>query len=286
MFQFEPWSWSSGAALAASLALAPCSAQALTLIGHDLSQPVVPYAWTAVPATDIKWTDSYDIRKAVGVTLASGASYRFDSFTAMLAMVTSDGDEYLKTEQVHAAIYRDAGGQLGTLLADLGTLDLTPLQPIQSPFAAQAITWIAAAPVLLQGGGTYWFALNDASQYSEFGIPLAHWSIMVSGAQTVPTGVQTLAGYRLSGDGGTNWNPSAFYNAMQIEVTAVPEPGSWALLLVGLGLGGVMARPRLQAKRWPVARRGQPGKVDQMRAGSSAPAGLGAVAAGRLPLCA
>ncbi|OGA97932.1 MAG: hypothetical protein A3E25_07380 [Burkholderiales bacterium RIFCSPHIGHO2_12_FULL_69_20] len=232
----------AGLAIAAMLVTATSSAHALTLIGHDLTQPVVPYAWDAVPATDIHWTDAYDIRKAVGVTLPSGRSYQFESFTAMLAMVTSQGSDYLKTEQVHAAIYRDASGQLGTLLADLGTRELTPLQPIQSPFAAQAVTWATAAPVLLQGGGSYWFALNDASQYSEFGIPLAHWTIMDSGAGTVPTGVAALAGYRITSDGGANWSSSSFYNAMQIEVTAVPEPQTLALLLAGLGIVGAVAR--------------------------------------------
>lgn len=239
--------WLAGLATAAAMGAAALPSHALTLIGHDLSQPVVPYAWDAVPATDIKWTDSYDTRKAVGVTLASGTSYRFDRFTAMLAMVTSEGSDYLKTEQVHAAIFRDDRGRPGALLADLGTLTLTPLQPIQSPFAAQPTTWAAAGPVLLQGGSTYWFALNDASQYSEFGIPLAHWTIMASGSGTVPTGVETLAGYRITSDGGMNWNASGFYNAMQIDVTAVPEPQTLALLLAGLGVLGAVAWRRRPA---------------------------------------
>jgi hypothetical protein len=218
-----------------------------TLMGHDLSQPARPYEWNSVPATDIRWTDTYDIRKAVGVTLTSGTSYHFNSFTAMLAMVTSDSPEYLQAEQVRAAIFADAGGRPGALLADLGIIELHPLQPIQSPFAAQRITWDATALVLLQGGNTYWFGLNDATQYSEFGIPLAHWTIMESGGSTLPVGAETLAGYRISNDGGANWNASTFYNAMQIDVTPVPEPHSVVLMLAGLGLVGVAV-----ARRRPV----------------------------------
>ena len=226
------------------LGLAATAAQASTLLGHALTQPTLPYEWNSVPATDIKWTDTYDIRKAVGVTLSSGASYQFNSFTAMLAMVTVDSPEYLQTEQVHAAIFADGGGRPGTLLANLGVITLHPLQPIESPFAAQRITWDAPAPVLLQGGNTYWFGLNDATQYSEFGVPLAHWTILASGGSTLPLGVETLAGYRISGDGGANWNPSTFYNAMQIEVTPVPEPHTVVLMLAGLGLVGLSVRRR------------------------------------------
>lgn len=215
-----------------------------TLMGHDLSQPVRPYEWNSVPATDIKWTDTYDIRKAVGVTLGSGTSYHFNSFTAMLAMVTSDSPEYLQTEQVRAAIFADGGGRPGALFADLGIIELHPLQPIRSPFAAQRITWDATVPVLLQGGNTYWFGLNDATQYSEFGIPLAHWTILASGSSTLPVGAETLAGYRITSDGGANWNASTFYNAMQIEVTPVPEPHTVALMLAGLGLVGAAAARR------------------------------------------
>jgi hypothetical protein len=251
MIRFHPVP--AGIRFAAVLTLGLCAAAAqatTTLMGHDLSQPARPYEWRSVPATDIKWTDTYDIRKAVGVTLDSGTSYHFNSFTAMLAMVTSDSPEYLQTEQVRAAIFADGGGRPGALLADLGVIDLHPLQPIQSPFAAQRITWDATAPVLLQGGNTYWFGLNDTTQYSEFGIPLAHWTILESGGSTLPVGAETLAGYRISADGGLNWNASTFYNAMQIQVTPVPEPHSVALMLAGLGLVGAAvarhyrARPR------------------------------------------
>ena len=50
--------------------------------------------------------------------LGSGTSNQFNSFTAMLAMVTSDSPEYLQTEQVHAAIFADGGGRPGALPDD------------------------------------------------------------------------------------------------------------------------------------------------------------------------
>ena len=120
-------------------------------VGHDQSQPVRPHEWNSVPATDITWTDTHDIRKAVGVTPGSGTSCHFNSFTAMLAMVTSNSPEYLQTEQVRAAV-----------------------------FAAQRVTWDATAPVLLQVGNTYCFGLNDATQYSEFGRLRAQRTILES----------------------------------------------------------------------------------------------------------
>lgn len=245
MKRFHAMPWGTGLLTAAALLAAGLPAQAETLLGHDLSLPAEPYDWAAPPGTDIRWTDTYDIRKAVGVTLSPGVDYRFDSFTAMLAMVTGEPPQYLQTEQVHAAIFLDAAGLPGALLADLGTLELTPLQPLQAPFPAQAITWSAASPLLLLGGGTYWFMLNDVSQYSEYGVPVAHWTVMATGASTLPTGSASLAGYRVTYDGGANWSASGYDNAMRIEATAVPEPRTLALLLAGLGVvGGVALRRR------------------------------------------
>ncbi|MBL8503829.1 MAG: FxDxF family PEP-CTERM protein, partial [Rhodocyclaceae bacterium] len=45
------------------------------------------------------------------------------------------------------------------------------------------------------------------------------------------------------------WGAGAYYGGtveydFQFNVTAVPEPGSWALLLAGLGLLGFAARRR------------------------------------------
>jgi MYXO-CTERM domain-containing protein len=238
------------AALAAWTGLAGLvlpSARAETLLGHDLSQPTVPYTWDSVPGTDISWTPTANRHKAVGVTLAAGSGYWFDRFTAMLALVTLDQPDYAQSEQVRAAIFLDDAGQPGALLADLGVLELGALQPVGSPFAAQAAAWTPAAPVLLQGGSTYWFALNDATYRENFGIPIAHWTIMASGPVTAPAGSGTLAGYRIS-NGGVTWSPSGFYNAMAIEVTPVPEPQALALWLVGLaGLGGLTVARRRRA---------------------------------------
>lgn len=214
------------------------SAQAATLIGHDLSQPALSYDWDAPPGSDIKWTDTYDNRKAVGVTLATGTEYSLGSFTAMLALVTLAG--YNQTEQTHAAVHRDDGGKPGELLASLGTRVLIDPSQAYPLVPAAPVTWTTETPVVLQGGGTYWFVLNDPTQYSEFGIPFVHWTVMQSRA--APTGVGTLAGYRYSVDGGATWNTSGVYNAVQIQVTAVPEPQALVMMLAGLGLIGVFVR--------------------------------------------
>ena len=41
---------------------------------------------------------------------------------------------------------------------------------------------------------------------------------------------------------GLTWDTSRLYLTGEIAITAVPEPASWAMLLVGLGIGGSAVR--------------------------------------------
>ncbi|MCC6657582.1 MAG: FxDxF family PEP-CTERM protein [Rhodocyclaceae bacterium] len=75
------------------------------------------------------------------------------------------------------------------------------------------------------------------------------WDTLVLGETgTLAAGAYRLAALaRIAPDPG--WGTDAFYGGsveydFQFNVTAVPEPGSWALLLAGLGLLGFAARRR------------------------------------------
>jgi hypothetical protein len=65
---------------------------------------------------------------------------------------------------------------------------------------------------------------------------IAYWFDPASGGNTV---------YLLLDDGGGNFDND--HDDMIIRLTGVPEPSTWALMLSGLGLLGVMARRRMQS---------------------------------------
>ena len=73
-------------------------------------------------------------------------------------------------------------------------------------------------------------------------------------SRAAPTGVATLAGYRFSFDSGAKWNESSFYNAVQIEATAVaaiPEPQTLAMMLAGLVVvGGIVSRRKAKQSQY------------------------------------
>ena len=229
-------SWLAAGALLAALG----PAAAVTLVGHDLSAPLAPYDWQLPPGTDLTWNDAHDVRKAVGATVPLGEAYWFDSLSAGLVFMTgSDADP---TDRVAGGIHGDAGGRPGALLASF--VEQTLSQP---DLAAQWVTFTASDPVLLHGGQTYWFVLGDATQNNvDSAFPFTHWTVPAS--RVAPgDGEGTLAGYRISYDGGANWGSSGVANAVQIEVSAVPEPQAWALMLGGLGFVAARVRRRQTA---------------------------------------
>ena len=208
---------------------------ATTLLGQDLSQPFAAYDWLNPPGSDIQRTSTYDNGKAVGLTIAAGESYRLDSFSVVLQLMTDTG--YPPTDSVGAAVHLDAGGNPGAVTASLGSI------VVDQPTMTGAIyTFTAGSSVILTGGNTYWFSLSDKTQ-SDDALPFVHWTVMGSGI--APTGAAALAGYRFTADGGLGWTASSRANAMQIVATPVPEPEGLAMMLAGLcTVSGVVVRRR------------------------------------------
>lgn len=123
------------------------------------------------------------------------------------------------------ALYDDAGTQPGSRLATLngeadpavaGSYTYTPSGSLT--LAADTPDWVVAG--VESGSATYlWDGLD------------------------LPPQIGRDVGYTGSSDGGTSWDPAFGANSegfnLQVNATAVPEPGSWAMvgLLVATGFG-------------------------------------------------
>jgi hypothetical protein len=217
-------------ALSAALMLAPAS-HAAVLVGHDLSG-----LFAGLPGnggTALFWTFQGNWNKAIGVEIAPGDGYSFESLTAVLQLDAGPGA--VGSEQVWARIHADQSGHPGALWATLDTAQVTA-----ATYAFTPITFTAPLPVTLLGGQRYWFVLGDNTLDSG---PDLRWAVTESRAAPA-NGAASLLGYRLSTDGGTNWSSSSSFNAVSILANPVPEPQAVILLLAGLGIVLSVARRR------------------------------------------
>jgi hypothetical protein len=105
-----------------------------------------------------------------------------------------------------------------------------------------ARTFTPLSKVTLNAGGTYWFTLRNTGS-GTYG-----WTYAVGNGQT---GTGSLGAYSYSEDQGATWgccgsgtdNPYLF----EVNVAAVPEPGTWALMILGFAAAGTALRRRAVA---------------------------------------
>ncbi|WP_165219612.1 choice-of-anchor R domain-containing protein [Aquisphaera insulae] len=143
-------------------------------------------------------------------------------------------------------LYDDSGGGPGSLVADLGTASVPNDYPTFSHN-----TFTAGASPVLSPGHSYWLVLRwiDAANGH-----LLSWNETAGGEDPGGLPGASIPGDNamlLSDDGGASWKdispplPSSFQFQLNGEPisTAVPEPSSLALVVLGGGcLGGVFLR--------------------------------------------
>ena len=214
-----------------ALVLAGAS-HAAVLVGHDLSGPFAGFPGGS--GTSLFWTSQGNWVKAVGVDMAPGTNYSFESLTAVLQMDAGAGA--VGTEEVWARIYADNNGQPGALWATLDTA------VVQAPtYAFTPVAFAAPSAVALLSGQRYWFVLGDNTLDAG---PDLRWAVMEPNAPPA-NGAASLLGYGFSLDGGASWSASSTFNAVSIQANPVPEPQTLALMLAGLGVVlGVALRRR------------------------------------------
>lgn len=116
--------------------------------------------------------------------------------------------------------YEDNGSQtnVGSLVGSL----------LQAPTSTSAtignFTFLPSGALTLNANTTYWLLLKA-------GAGSIDWKLRTTSVTPTGTGA-TAIGYRFSFDSGATYSTSAAQNSLQINATAVPEPGS-ALLFAG-----------------------------------------------------
>ncbi|MBL8554380.1 MAG: PEPxxWA-CTERM sorting domain-containing protein [Phenylobacterium sp.] len=214
------------AAAAVALTL-PLAAQAAAVYDNDV-QRVDPIGACTFNTT------CGDIQVAQKFTLASAATLKSASFWTFNDPLENNGG------QANWAFYQadGDGGQPGTLITSgtSGPVDLT----------TDSGGWLGNFDLVLNafdlpsvslGAGSYYFGLRyDTSVFTTY----------------LAMGEDNTGAFR-SNDGGASWTPSYAENVVHgVAVAlydtpvggAVPEPGAWALMILGFGAAGAALRRR------------------------------------------
>ena len=186
--------------------------------------------------TNLGFSPVIDRAKAVGLTVGADNL----SFTSLTGRFSNEDSV---ARSLTGGIFSDVGGNPG--------VQLVAFNPASVPSGSEGleVALTATSPFTLLANTSYWFLLDGPDVENSL-----LWTSSVFGTAPTPSAeVASYNGYRLSGDGGTNWIGSSTLNIVQIEAslgtaTAVlPEPGTLAVF--GLGLVGLgIARRRLRAQ--------------------------------------
>ena len=138
-----------------------------------------------------------------------------------------DGGEYVPRETFFQwSLLSDSLGSPGGVLAGPGSFSVDSATANEFYYASL----VSAGDFVLQSNTSYWLAIKYA--YLGGGMSPATPVLLPLTTSDVEGGAGTLGELKESGDG---WNGMLGRMVMQVDVESVPEPGSGALVVLGLG---------------------------------------------------
>jgi PEP-CTERM motif len=216
----RPAAWLRHLALL-GLALLPHTAHAQTFISNDINQNLA----TNGSGNALNGNQT----KAYGFTTGALSNFNFSSVTIPLSRNSGT------TNTVSGGIYANNGGNpsstqlvaFNSVAVSTGAVNYRTLTPVTDfPLVPNTTYWVrffSTAP----GDVTQWDAVPSTFPVASGEFP----------------GLITPIGYRNSNDQGGTWGTSTLTNGITITLVTIPEPGTLALLALGM-VGGVIARRR------------------------------------------
>lgn len=201
----------------------------------------------------VVYNNPYDFASTVGgdcsfgtvcaTTVGRGNEYAAQQFTlastqvlTMASFTELDSSIYPVAAKWGFLLADGAGGLPGTVLAT-GTNAITASPSLGSSFGLNVSQNFFNLGTVTLGPGTYYFAIQ--AQTTTFGDYLGQGVSHTGAAESQDGGVTWAFGYE-NGAGGSQLGGVA----VELFSASVPEPATWALMLIGVGGLGVALRRR------------------------------------------
>jgi hypothetical protein len=165
----------------------------------------------------------------IDVNLWAAQSFVTDATAHPLAEIDILAGSRVGSPLQLAGLYSDSAARPGTLLTTL-SINVGPGSPT-------VVDLVPAVQVMLAPSTAYWLVIGAS------GVGSLGWAYAEGNGYT---GTGSLGSYAYSSDLGVSWGSLGTDNPyqMSVQVVAVPEPETFALLLAGLSALGMIAKYR------------------------------------------